>query len=252
LEALTEASDGFARSVSNADDIVGEILSAGSKLTHAALHGIHVEIDGVRVTDLTPARPGSLYRGQQMMLLGHYRGAGEATITLHGRISGKETQYRSRFVFPAQSSEHPELERLWAYDRIREIQRELDNFGPDADLENAIVDLGIAYGLVTDHTSMVVLRDEVFQELGIERRNAARSDIERAARELRMQQAPPNPRVDQAEPMFTGSRATHSGGGAGALSPGAVALMLLGAAAILIRRRMTRDTRNLPGGSQAT
>jgi Ca-activated chloride channel homolog len=125
----------------------------------------------------------------------------------------------------------------------------LDNFGPDADLENAIVDLGIAYGLVTDHTSMVVLRDEVFQELGIERRNAARSDIERAAREQRIQQAPANPRVDQAEPMFTGSRATHSGGGAGALSPGAVALMLLGTAAILIRRRMTRDRRNLPGGS---
>jgi Ca-activated chloride channel homolog len=245
LEALTQASDGFARSVSNADDIVGEILSAGSKLTHAALHGIRVEIEGVRVTDLTPAHPGSLYRGQQMMFLGHYRGDGEATISLQGRISGTEHQYRSRFVFPAQSSEHPELERLWAYDRIREIQRELDNFGPDADLENAIVDLGVSYGLVTDHTSMVVLRDEIFEQLGIERRNAARSDIERAAREQRMQQAPANPRVDQAEPMFTGSRATHSGGGAGALSPGAVALMFVGALVILIlRRRPTQGSRH--------
>jgi Ca-activated chloride channel family protein len=243
LEALTQASDGFARSVSNADDIVGEILAAGSKLTHAALHGIGLEIDGVRVTDLTPTRPGSLYRGQQLMFLGHYWGDGEATATLRGRLSGVETHYRSRFVFPAQSTEHPELERLWAYDRIRELQREIDNFGPDADLDDAILDLGVSYGLVTDHTSMVVLREEVFEQLGIERRNATRSDIERAAREQRTLQTPTSPLVDQAEPMFAGNRATHSGGapggGAGALSPWEVALMLLGTGAILLIRRRT-------------
>ncbi|MFB1489050.1 MULTISPECIES: VIT and VWA domain-containing protein [unclassified Thiocapsa] len=240
LEALTQASDGFARSVSNADDIVGEILAASSKLTHAALHGIRLEIDGVRVTDLTPTRPGSLYRGQQLMFLGHYWGDGEASLTLSGRLSGAETQYLGRFAFPAQSTDNPELERLWAYDRIREMEREIENFGPDADMEDAVRDLGVAYGLVTDRTSMVVLREEVFEQLGIERLNATRSDLERAAREQRTQQAPTSPRVDQAEPMFTGNRATHagggSGGGAGALSLWEVALMLLGVAAILLIR----------------
>jgi Ca-activated chloride channel family protein len=43
--------------------------------------------------------------------------------------------------------------------------------------------------------------------------------------------------------MFSGNRATHSGGasggGAGALSPWEVALMLLGAATILLIRRRT-------------
>lgn len=243
LEALTQASDGFARSVSNADDIVGEILAASSKLTHAALHGIRLEIDGVRTTDLTPTRPGSLYRGQQLMFLGHYWGDGEATLTLSGRLSGAETHYRGRFAFPAQSSDNPELERLWAYDRIREMEREIENFGPDADMEDAVRDLGVAYGLVTDRTSMVVLREEVFEQLGIERLNATRSDLERAAREQRTRQAPTSTRVDQTEPMFTGNRATHAGGGlgggAGAISPWEVALMLLGVAAILLIRART-------------
>ncbi|EGV17305.1 VIT and vWA domain-containing protein [Thiocapsa marina] len=243
LEALTQASDGFARSVSNADDIVGEILAASSKLTHAALHGIRVEIDGVRTTDLTPSKPGSLYRGQQLMLLGHYWGDGEATLTLSGRLSGAETQYRGRFAFPARSTANPELERLWAYDRIREMEHEIETFGPDADMEDAVRDLGVAYGLVTDRTSMVVLREEVFEQLGIERLNATRSDLERAAREQRTHQVPTSPRVDQTEPMFTGNRATHagggSGGGAGALSPWEVAFMLLGVAAILLIRART-------------
>ncbi|HSO84878.1 VWA domain-containing protein [Thiocapsa sp.] len=127
---------------------VGEILAASSKLTHAALHGIRLEIDGVRTTDLTPARPGSLYRGQQLMFLGHYWGDGEATLTLSGRLSGAETHYRGRFAFPAQSTANPELERLWAYDRIREMEREIENFGPDADMEDAVRDLGVAAILV--------------------------------------------------------------------------------------------------------
>jgi Ca-activated chloride channel homolog len=97
------------------------------------------------------------------------------------------------------------------------MEREIENFGPDADMEDAIRDLGVAYGLVTDRTSMVVLRDEVFEQLGIERLNATRSDLERAAREQRTQQAPTSPRVDQAEPMFTGNRATHAGGGSAAV-----------------------------------
>ena len=242
LEALTRASNGFARSVSNSDDIVGEILTAASKLTHAALHGVEVRIDGVRVADLTPADPGSLYRGQQLMLLGHYWGSGDADVTLTGEVSGTPIAYQTRFPFPARSEQNPELERLWAYDRIRGLEQEIADFGPDADLERAAVDLGVEYGLVTDRTSMVVVRDEVFQRLGIERRNAKRSELERAARAEREQQAQQR-RVDQAQPMFSGSppRLAGGGGGAGALSPWQVVLMALATVAVLAARRRGRE-----------
>ena len=240
LEALTRASNGFARSVSNSDDIVGEILTATSKLTHAALHGVQVDIDGVRVADLTPADIGSLYRGQQLMLLGHYWGEGMADVTLSGRVAGAPVAYQTRFAFPARSDSNPELERLWAYDKIRAMQQELDDFGPEADLEQGVVDLAIEYGLVTDRTSMVVVRDEVFDRLGIERRNAKRSEIERAARATREQTAA-TMRVDQAEPMFQSNQPRlsggGSGGGSGALSAWQVVLMALGAVLVVVARR---------------
>ena len=240
LEVLTQASNGFARSISNSDDIVGEVLTATSKLTHAAMHDVRVQIDGVRVTDLTPAEPGSLYRGQQLMLLGHYWGDGPAEVTLTARVSGAPIAYQTRFDFPAQADLNPELERLWAYDRIRAMQQEIDSFGDDADLRQGIVDLAVEYGLVTDHTSMLVVRDEVFDNLGIERRNAKRSEIERAARAQR-ETLTRSHRVDQAQPTFSGQQPRLSSGGAGALSPWTVALMTL-AALIVLLGRLARPT----------
>jgi Ca-activated chloride channel family protein len=133
------------------------------------------------------------------------------------------------------------LERLWAYDRILNLQQELADFGVDADIQRAIVDLGVEYDLVTDYTSMVVVRDEVFQSLGIDRGNSKRVEAERNARAEREQKVQQR-RVDQQQPMFSGKQPRLSGGGnrsggGGALPGWQVLLMAAAALAILIRRR---------------
>jgi Ca-activated chloride channel family protein len=91
---------------------------------------------------------------------------------------------------------------------------EIHDFGETADLRQRIVDLGVAYGLVTDYTAMVVVREEVFAERGIGRSNRDRLALEEAARQQRAQQALVSRRVDAAQPMFSGNRASHNGGGA--------------------------------------
>ena len=120
LEAMTRESGGTAIAISNNDDIVGAVLAATSKVTHEAMYGVRLEIDGLRVADLTPARPASLYRGEQLVLFGHYWGDGPADVTLTARISGQPVTYRTRFYFPSVAAANPEIERLWAYAAIEE------------------------------------------------------------------------------------------------------------------------------------
>lgn len=237
LDSMTEASGGFAMSVSNSDDIVGSILLAKSKVTHEALHGAKLKVKGVKTFDLTPEKIGSLYRGQQLIVFGHYYGSGEATVSLSGKISGQEKMYKISFQFPDEVNENPEIERLWAYATIEHLGREMDNFGEEEDSKNAILDLGVEYGLVTDYTSMVVVREEVFQQLGIERRNHERLQKEFDAQNKRAQTQVTNRRVDTTQPMFTGNRPTtrSSGGGAGAVDP--LALMMLAPLCYLWRRK---------------
>lgn len=224
LDALTKASGGFAISISNSDDIVGQLLAAVGKVGHEALHGVEVKIGGIKVADLTPKDIGSLYRGQQLVLLGHYWGDGKANVELTGRISGAAKTYRTQFDFPARTQDHPELERLWAYATIEDLQAEMEDFGEKADLKRAATDIALEYGLVTDHTSMVVLRDDQFAARKIDRRNQSRVAIEDAARQQRAQAAPVSRRVDTQQPMYAGSRPSHGGGAFDAWS----VLLLLG------------------------
>ncbi len=226
LQALTGASNGFAISVSNSDDIVGRILEANSKVTHESLHGVNLKIRGVKTADLTPKSIGSLYRGQQLVVFGHYWGDGIADIKLSGKISGQQKDYSTRIEFPVSSNRNPELERLWAFAAIEDMQAEIEDFGEDADLKQAITDLSIEYGLVSDYTSMVVLREEAFQSLGIQRHNKQRLQVEAQAQQQRSAQPPASNRVDNAQPMFKSNRPSYGGGG-GSFHGGIIALMIV-------------------------
>ncbi|MCG7899089.1 MAG: VIT and VWA domain-containing protein [Candidatus Thiodiazotropha weberae] len=220
LEGMTKISNGFSINISNSDDIVGQLMLVTDKLTHEALHDIDVTIRGVKVKDLTPDRIGSLYRGRQLILFGHYWGEGMADVSIQGKISGQKTTYSSRFEFPSQSTGNPEIERLWAYATIESLQNQIDYLGEDADSRQAIVDLATEYGLVTDYTSMVVVREEQFQQYGIDRHNQARVAKEQTARQQRAATPVANNRVDNQQPMFNRPRAyPSSGGGGGALGP---------------------------------
>ena len=218
LEAITRESGGFAISVSNSDDIVGQLLTATGKLTHEALHGVTVKIDGVKSRDLAPKEIGSLYRGQQLVLLGHYWGSGEASVTLDGRISGQDKQYRTRFAFPGVATENPEIERLWAFANIEGLNQQIADLGEKPDTRQAIIDLATEYGLVTDYTSMLVVSEEAFARHGIARDNRARVEIEHAAQTHRAQHAAPSRRVDSQQPMYNKPRPSHGSGSFDALT----------------------------------
>ncbi len=217
MRTIAEGSGGFYQAISNADDILGQILLAKQKVTHEALHDARLSFDGVRVFDVTSIRS-KIYHGQQLVLFGRYSEPGPLEIRLEARLTGQDQVYRTTALLPPIDLEHPELERLWALDRIEELQFQMDigKLQPEEG-EDAIADLGVAYQIVTDHTSMLVLDDQGFQSHGIDRKNQERSAREREAQAKRaVITRRPSYRVDTQTPAFP-SRAPSSRSGGGAL-----------------------------------
>jgi len=169
------------------------------------------------------------------VLIGHYWGDGMAKVELTGRISGQPKTYSTEFAFPAKTTANPELERLWAYATVEALQSEMADFGEKADLKRAATDIALEYSLVSDYTSMLVLRENQFAANNIKRTNQTRVRIEETARQQRAQTAPVSHRVDTQQPMSSGYRPSFSRGG-GAVDGWSV-LALLGLLAMTMRLR---------------
>lgn len=225
LEPMTQISNGFSTVVSNSDDILGHMMNVTSKLSHQAYRNIKLDVDGVKITDLTPAQVNSLYRGEQLTVFGHYFKSGTSKVTLTATVAGQERQYHTQIELPEVANTNPELERLWAFSSIQDIKQRMNYLEQvDSDSEKAIEALALEYGFLTDYTSLLVAEDAVFDQLGIDRTNKLRVEKEQQAREKRSNQSSNQGRADESQPLFSQPAPSHSGGSGGSLGWGVLLL----------------------------
>ncbi len=249
MRTICNASGGFYDAVSNDDDIIGKIMQAKGKIMFEAMHDVKVSIKGVQTTDITNQCVKKLYRGQQLVMFGHYEKGGEATVTMETKISGESKTYKCKMDFPEEDTDNPELERLWALAQI-EMHEDMVNQGlqPESEQADFVRNIGLKYQLVTDETSMIILDADAHRRHSIERHNQERVRKERQAQSQRMAAPVRNYRVDvprqvaqsndspsnqpvqqahQSNNMFSkpAHHVTHYHGGGGALDPWMILIM---------------------------
>lgn len=235
LENIAGASGGFALDVSMSDDIYGRILQAKNKVLHEALHDVRVSFSGGKTSDLTPARPRTLYQGQQLIMFGHYDKPGPVSIHVEAKISGQRHEWATRTALPETDTDNPEIERMWALSSVEDIMNEIDLNGESDTLRRKIVDIGERYSIVTDYTSMVVLSEQEAEGYGIQRRNSSRAQRERVARQHRDNTPLKSYRVDDTQNGGAFKGANSPGVGSGPVGPWFLALLC--GCAVLVRRK---------------
>jgi len=216
MDRLAKESGGFAMNISEGDDIAGRLIQAKAKVLHECLHDVSLTFHGEKIKDLTPARPGSLFMGQQLVMFGRYSGHGAVDIELKAKVSGQEQTWRCSAELPVVDTENPELERLWALSAIEDQMEAIREKGETEATRKRVVELGKEYSIVTDYTSMLVLREEEMEGEQIERRNAQRVDRERQAQQTRNAAPVKNYRVDESAGnggAFGGASAPRVGSG---------------------------------------
>jgi Ca-activated chloride channel family protein len=196
MERLAKDSGGFAMNVSDADDIVGRLLQAKSRVLNECMHDVRLSFDGEKVRDLTPAALGNLYLGQQLVVFGRYTGHGPVNLKLSAKISGQPREWHCAAVLPETDTGNPEIERLWALASIEERMEKIREEGETEKLRGQIVQIGTEFSLVTDYTSMVVMDDGTLEGEGVQRRNLQRVQTERAAQQQRAAAPVQSHRVD--------------------------------------------------------
>ena len=127
------------------------------------LTDVSVDWGGLPVSEVVPARIPDLSALQPLVVMGRYRGRGQGTVTLRGRIAGRPYEQKIEVTLPDVAPEHPAVGRIWARARIGELSRE--EYGHKGAREEEITRIALAHHLVSQYTSLVAI-DDVAPEPG--------------------------------------------------------------------------------------
>ena len=184
LEQLAEDSGGLAAFISRGDNFERQAKAFRRKLTRPVVSDLKINFNNMQVSDVQPQRLPNLYHGSPIRIYGRYQDKGTAQITLRGSINGVEFKKSTTMDFPQSDSSNPEIDRMWAWQRIDGLLKEADRTGNRSSVIDEVVALGEGHSIVTEYTSFLVLEnDSEYRRWKIDRKNTIRLARDRKAQQ---------------------------------------------------------------------
>lgn len=159
LDKLAEATRGSRDYCTENEDLELKLSAFVARLTHPVLTDLKLRIDGVRTFDVYPSELPDLFRGNDLVVLGRYDGAGAVSIRLEGRVRGEARTIGYEAEFPQVATTNDFLPRLWANRKVAYLLDQLRLHGENRELVEEVVRLAKRYGIVTPYTAALILED---------------------------------------------------------------------------------------------
>ncbi|HVO35960.1 MAG TPA: VWA domain-containing protein, partial [Gemmatimonadales bacterium] len=153
LAAEGHGSAAYVAPGANIETAMGELLG---KIQHPALVNLRIAGAPVTLEQTYPARLPDLFYGEELVVLGRYRGTASGPVVVSGERNGRTERFTADAVFPASAADNDWIPRLWASRRIGDLTREIRLEGASPSLVQEVRDLGLRYGILTEYTSYLV------------------------------------------------------------------------------------------------
>ena len=162
LETLSREFNGGAHAISPSDNVHERADEIARTLGRSAISDLKVEIEGP-VTDVAPARLGSLHYGERIMVTGRYA-TGPVKLVLTGRVHNRAIRREFALALPELEAGHQHVKRLWAQRRLADLVA----LGEEKKAET--IQLSVEHQVMTPYTSFLVLESErAYQDHRIQR-----------------------------------------------------------------------------------
>ena len=165
LDKLARTGYGQSVYVRPDEDIEAKVAEFYTRIASPVLTDVklRVEVDGIKIAQgsvvnrVYPRNLYDLFAGDQLVLVGRYKHAGNAKIVLSGRVNGEvqRFEFSTKLEHKSTSSNQSFVEKLWAVRRIGEIIDKIDLEGRNDELLNELVMLSRRHGVLTPYTSFL-------------------------------------------------------------------------------------------------
>ena len=160
LDSLARDNGGVSRYVRPDQEIELAVSSFYAKVARPVMSGLEMDFGGSRAYDIYPPRLPDLFAGDQLVILGRYRRAGDHVVSLSGTYKNARQTVENEVAFRGEEDDRHFIERMWATRKVGYLLEQIRLNGEDAELVDEIVSLSTKYGIVTPHTSYLIVEEE--------------------------------------------------------------------------------------------
>lgn len=144
------------------EDITDKIGRFFDRVGSPIMTDLELEYDGLNVSDVYPSTIKDVFKGEQVVIYGRYKGHGKKTIRLTGMAGGEKKTYEYELEFPEVSEDDRNsfVPRLWAGQKVDFLLNEIrKSETEEKELIEEVAFLAKRYGIVTPFTSFLVVDD---------------------------------------------------------------------------------------------
>ncbi len=165
LDRLSRANFGQSEFVRPNEDIEEHVSRLYDRISSPVMSDVAVSFDfdelkveqGEPVGRMYPKGVTDLFEGEQLAIVGRYKKAGLAKVTITGSVSDARQKFHFpvRLVQKSADQSFAFVEKLWAMRRIGQIIDDMDLGGKNDELIKELVDLSTKHGILTPYTSFL-------------------------------------------------------------------------------------------------
>ncbi len=183
LDKITEDTRAFSQYVLPEEDLEVKLSSFYSKIKEPVLANPRLQFTGdIRTSKLYPSPLPDLFKGEQLVLVGHYSSHGDSAVVIDGTVNKADRKFTYESKFPDENSDNEFIPRLWATRRVGYLLDEIRLHGENSELRDEATELARKYGIVTPYTAYLIVEDEGRRNVPLEFRSMRTFDKDTEAR----------------------------------------------------------------------
>lgn len=156
LNQLAAEHHGTAQYIEPSESLEVALSNFYQKIKSPVLSDVKITYDGIQTKDVYPKEVKDIFAGQQVLLIGRYKGEGKASLKLSGRLNGETKEYTFPVEFAKEDTGHSYLPRIWAMRRIGYLTDVAHANDESKEVVDEIIALSQKYGIISAYTSYLV------------------------------------------------------------------------------------------------
>lgn len=166
LDRLSAAARGSTDYVQPGESVERALSLLAAKIRHPVLTDVQLVSAPAQLFEIYPITLPDVFAGQELVLLGRYRGDGEGELAVSGRRAGRSERFAVEASLPVRNSANGYLPRLWASRKLGYLTRQVWLEGPTASLLEEIRKIALRYGLLSEYTAFLAPGREAVAAVG--------------------------------------------------------------------------------------